>query len=347
MPLVVGVRFKSGGKVYYFDPNGIDDLEVGDWAVVKTARGSEVGEVVLGPHEVGQAEITGKLKPVQRRATAADTLEKQRCLTRSQEALKRCREKVAEYGLPMKIVHAEYGFGGKRLLFFFSAEKRVDFRDLVKDLAKVFRTRIELRQIGVRDEARLVGGMGRCGRPLCCSAWLSDFSPVSIKMAKQQGLPLNPMEISGLCGRLLCCLAYEHDFYQETKAKLPKKGKKVPTPQGVGTVKAVNILTESVTVELQDGVATEVTLQELESAREEDSRNEGKAAQATTEDHGKRSDAPVRSKNSSARPEKRTARDGDRRRKRRSGRRRAQKQDASESRRRRGRERPTETRDHT
>jgi cell fate regulator YaaT (PSP1 superfamily) len=347
MPLVVGVRFKHGGKIYYFDPTGIDDLEVGDWAVVKTARGSEVGEVVLGPQDVGQTEITGKLKPVQRRATAADTLEKQRCHTRSQEALKRCREKVAEYGLPMKIVHAEYGFEGKRLLFFFSAEKRVDFRDLVKDLAKVFRTRIELRQIGVRDEARLVGGMGRCGRPLCCSAWLSDFSPVSIKMAKQQGLPLNPMEISGLCGRLLCCLAYEHDFYQETKAKLPKKGKKVQTAQGLGTVKAINILTESVTVELRDGVATEVTLQELEAAQQEDLHIGDKATATMTMDQSLERDGTLQSEVRAARPEKRTAQSGERRGTRRPRRRRAQKQSASKSRRRKGDRGTTEINDHT
>ena len=269
MPLVVGVRFRSAGKIYYFDPTGVSDLVVGDWAVVETTRGCEMGRVVLGPHEVAPKEITGKLRPVQRRATAADALEKQRCETRAQEALKQCRAKVAEYRLPMKIVHAEYSFDGQRLLFFFSSEKRVDFRGLVKDLAKVFRTRIELRHIGVRDEARLMGGIGRCGRQVCCSAWLSDFSPVSIKMAKQQGLPLSPMEISGLCGRLLCCLAYEHEYYQEMRAKLPKRGKKVDTPQGRGVVKAIRVLRESVTVKLESGETVEVTSKELEDMKSE------------------------------------------------------------------------------
>jgi len=286
MPLVVGVRFKAGGKLYYFDPGGIEGLEVGDWAVVKTARGCELGEVILGPREVSDDEITGKLQPVQRRATAADAMQKQRCELRAKEALKRCREKVAESGLPMKIVRAEYSFDGKRLVFFFSAENRVDFRNLVKDLAKIFRTRIELRQIGVRDEARLLGGVGRCGRPLCCSSWLTDFSPVSIKMAKQQGLPLNPMEISGLCGRLLCCLAYEHPFYQRIKAKLPKKNKKVSTPHGTGIVRAVNVLRESVTVELHDDVIVEVTLEELEGSKPKDGTPEETKAPREHETRG-------------------------------------------------------------
>jgi len=272
MPLVVGVRFRSAGKIYYFDPIGVNDLVVGEWTVVETAQGFEMGRVVLGPHEVDKKEITGKLRPVQHRATAADALEKQRYETRAQEALERCRAKVAEYRLPMKIVHAEYSFDGKRLLFFFSSEKRVDFRDLVKDLAKVFRTRIELRHIGARDEARLMGGIGRCGRQICCATWLSDFSPVSIKMAKHQGLPLSPMEISGLCGRLLCCLTYEHEYYQETTAKLPKRGKKVDTPQGCGVVKAIRVLRESVNVKLENGESVEVTLQELEDMKSEASK---------------------------------------------------------------------------
>ena len=267
MPLVVGVRFRSAGKIYYFDTTGVSDLVVGEWSVVETTQGCEMGRVVLGPHEVDTKEITGQLRPVQRRATDADTLEKQRYETRAQDALEQCRVKVAKYRLPMKIVHAEYSFDGQRLLFFFSSETRVDFRDLVKDLAKIFRTRIELRHIGVRDEARLMGGIGHCGRQVCCSAWLSDFSPVSIKMAKQQGLPLSPMEISGLCGRLLCCLAYEHEYYQEILSKLPKRGKKVDTPQGQGVVKAIRVLRESIIVKLENGESVEVTFQELEDMK--------------------------------------------------------------------------------
>jgi len=315
MPLVVGVRFRSAGKIYYFDPTGVSDLVVGDWAVVETTRGCEMGRVVLGPHEVDTKEITGKLRPVQRRATAADALEKQRCETRAQEALEQCRAKVAEYRLPMKIVHAEYSFDGKRLLFFFSSEKRVDFRDLVKDLAKVFRTRIELRHIGVRDEARLMGGIGRCGRQVCCSAWLSDFSPVSIKMAKQQGLPLSPMEISGLCGRLLCCLAYEHEYYQEIRSKLPKRGKKVDTPQGRGVVKAIRVLRESVTVKLESGEIVEVTSQELEDMKTEAGREPQKKKEEKKEERAKPKDqtkeqpeAPARKKRRRRRPRRRRPR---------------------------------------
>jgi len=315
MPLVVGVRFRSAGKIYYFDPTGVSDLVVGDWAVVETTRGCEMGRVVLGPHEVDTKEITGKLRPVQRRATAADALEKQRCETRAQEALEQCRAKVAEYRLPMKIVHAEYSFDGKRLLFFFSSEKRVDFRDLVKDLAKVFRTRIELRHIGVRDEARLMGGIGRCGRQVCCSAWLSDFSPVSIKMAKQQGLPLSPMEISGLCGRLLCCLAYEHEYYQEIRSRLPKRGKKVDTPQGRGVVKAIRVLRESVTVKLESGEIVEVTSQELEDMKTEAGREPQKKKEEKKEERAKPKDqtkeqpeAPARKKRRRRRPRRRRPR---------------------------------------
>jgi len=327
MPLVVGIRFRSAGKIYYFDPTGLNDLVVGDWTVVETARGCEMGRVVLGPHEVEEKEITGKLRPVHRRATAADALEKQRRQTRAQEALKRCRAKVDEYRLLMKIVRAEYSFDGKRLLFFFSSEKRVDFRDLVKDLAKVFRTRIELRQIGVRDEARLMGGVGRCGRPICCSTWLSNFSRVSIKMAKQQGLPLSPMEISGICGRLLCCLSYEHEYYQEVRAKLPKRGKKVDTPQGRGVVKAIHVLRESVAVKLESGEIVETTIQELEDVerkageqqkekREKEGQQRGEKKREEREKPEKktkeRPEAPARAKKRRRRPRRRRPRRKDR-----------------------------------
>jgi len=273
MPKVVGVRFKSAGKIYYFDPQEYQDLTVGEWVVVETSRGDEMGRVVISPCEIDEEEITGQLKPVKRRATPADRLSKQRYEHKEAEALQKCREKVAEYGLPMKVVGAEYNFDGSRLVFFFTSDTRVDFRDLVRELAKIFHTRIELRQVGVRDEARLIGGLGRCGYPLCCSTWLCELTPVSIKMAKQQDLPLSPMEISGLCGRLLCCLAYENDLYVEVKARLPKVGTQIETPHGPGKVMGVNVLKESVTVELENGVAIEISAEELREMQERRKRS--------------------------------------------------------------------------
>ena len=200
MPLVVGIRFNPATKVYYFDPTGFEDLATGDYAVVETARGKEVGKVVIPPRQVDSGEIVGRLKEVERRATPMDLTEMAYYRFREQDAVIRCREKVQEHGLPMKIVRAEYNYDGSRLVFFFASEKRVDFRKLVQDLARSFRARIELRQIGVRDEAKLMGGIGKCGRSLCCTTWLTEFSPVSIKMAKAQDLPLSPMDISGICG---------------------------------------------------------------------------------------------------------------------------------------------------
>ncbi len=268
MPKVVGVRFKSVSKIYYFDPNGFEDLEAGDYVIVETARGREVGRVTTAPSEVSDEEVVGQLKPVVRRAIPWDLVQMQTFRGREQEALTRCREKVAEYNLPMKMVKAEYSFDGSRLVFYFTAEKRVDFRVLVRDLAKTFRTRIELRQIGVRDEAKLLGGLGPCGRPLCCASYLSEFSPVSIKMAKQQNLPLSPMEISGLCGRLLCCLAYENDYYCEAKQKLPKLGEIVVTPHGRGKVTGLNVLKETVEVEMESEATIEVAASEIKPLTE-------------------------------------------------------------------------------
>ncbi len=268
MPKVVGIRFKPVSKIYYFDPHGFEDLEAGDYVVVETARGREVGRVSTVPSEISDEEVVGQLKPVVRRATAWDLVQMQTFRDREQEALARCREKVAEYNLPMKMVKAEYSFDGSRLVFYFTAEKRVDFRLLVRDLAKIFRTRIELRQIGVRDEAKLLGGLGPCGRPLCCSSYLCEFSPVSIKMAKQQDLPLSPMEISGLCGRLLCCLAYENDHYCETKQKLPKVGEMIVTQHGRGKVVGLNVLKEAVEVELESEVTVEVAVSEVQPQTE-------------------------------------------------------------------------------
>jgi cell fate regulator YaaT (PSP1 superfamily) len=234
MPRIVGIRFNPAGKIYYFDPTGFQDVRAGEFLVVETSRGEEVGRVVIPPCDVDESDITKRLKSVRRRATAVDLTQIVFYRQKEQQALARCQEKVAEHNLPMKVVRAEYNYDGSRLVFFFAAEKRVDFRSLVQDLARSFRARIELRQIGVRDEAKLLGGLGRCGRTLCCATWLTEFSPVSIKMAKLQDLPLSPMDISGVCGRLLCCLAYESDQYASIKETLPMVGKVVDTPHGQG-----------------------------------------------------------------------------------------------------------------
>jgi cell fate regulator YaaT (PSP1 superfamily) len=263
MPLVIGVRFNPASKVYYFDPGDLTGLKAGEFVVVETARGEEVGKVVIPPREVDQDEIVGRLKGVQRLASALDLTQLTYYRHKEQNALERCQQKVQEHNLPMKVVRAEYNYDGSRLVFFFAAEKRVDFRKLVQDLARSFRARIELRQIGVRDEAKLMGGLGRCGLTLCCATWLTDFDPVSIRMAKQQDLPLSPMEISGLCGRLLCCLAYENEYYAEVKAKLPKRDKVIDTPHGRGRVVQVNVINETVQVELESQVTVEVSHEEL------------------------------------------------------------------------------------
>lgn len=263
MPLVIGVRFNPAGKVYYFDPTDLKDLRVGEYVVVETSRGEEAGRVVITPHQVSEKAIVKRLKGVTRRASALDLTQMAYYRYKEKDALDRCQRKAQEHNLPMKIVRAEYNYDGSRLVCFFAAEKRVDFRKLVHDLARSFRARIELRQIGVRDEAKLMGGIGRCGLTLCCSTWLTEFNPVSIKMAKLQDLPLSPMDISGVCGRLLCCLAYESDHYAEVKKTLPKRGKVIVTPHGRGTVTQVDVIKESVYVELENQVTMEVSHEEL------------------------------------------------------------------------------------
>jgi cell fate regulator YaaT (PSP1 superfamily) len=263
MPLVIGVRFNPATKVYYFDPSGLEDLMVGEEVVVETARGEEIGKVIIAPHQVSDKEIVGRLKGVRRRASALDLTEMAYYRYKERDALERCREKALEHNLPMKIVRAEYNYDGRRLTFFFAAEKRVDFRKLVQDLARSFKARIELRQIGVRDEAKLMGGIGKCGLSLCCSTWLTEFDPVSIKMAKQQDLPLSPMEISGVCGRLLCCLAYEREYYAEAKRRFPRRGDVIETPQGRGRVVQVNVIKETLQVELENQITVEISTEEL------------------------------------------------------------------------------------
>jgi len=263
MPKVVGVRFDKANKVYFFDPSGFEELQAGDHVVVDTARGRELGTVASAPHEVSNAEVVGKLKPVVRRAESWDLIQAETFAGKEAEALEAGRTLVRQASLPMKVVRAEYSFDGSRLTFYFTSDKRVDFRNLVRDLAKTFHTRIELRQIGVRDEAKLMGGVGRCGRPLCCGSWLCEFMPVSIKMAKQQDLPLNPTEISGICGRLLCCLSYENDFYSEVKQRLPKLGRTVTTAQGKGRVISYDVFKETLRVELESEVIIEINASEL------------------------------------------------------------------------------------
>ena len=248
---VVGIRFRSAGKMYYFDPHGLK-LKKGESAIVETTRGPEFGDVCLGNTNVNASETVSPLRPVLRIATPADIARNAENREKEKDALKICQEKIRAHGLEMKLIDVQYAFDGSKLLFYFSADGRVDFRELVKDLASVFRTRIELRQIGIRDEAKLLGGIGACGRSLCCATFLPDFAQVSIKMAKDQNLSLNSAKISGVCGRLMCCLRYEQDTYQEEIRKTPSNDSTVRTPDGVGTVIDSNPLAGTVRVILKD-----------------------------------------------------------------------------------------------
>lgn len=249
MAVIVGVRFKDVGKTYYFDPNG-NILEKGDKVIVETARGLEFGEVTLSNREILDDEITAPLKVVVRHATENDIRTVEENKKKEKIAFDICVKKIAAHGLDMKLVDVEYSFDGRKILFYFTADGRVDFRSLVKDLAHVFKSRIELRQIGARDESKLVGGLGICGRPFCCKTFLSDFSPVSVKMAKEQGLSLSPVKISGTCGRLMCCLRYEQDSYEHLLRVTPKNGAIVEAPEGRGTVVDFNLLTGMLKVRL-------------------------------------------------------------------------------------------------
>ncbi|MFH1648035.1 MAG: stage 0 sporulation family protein [Chloroflexota bacterium] len=259
---IVGIRFKRAGKVYYFDANGIE-LEAGDYAVVTTSRGTEMGHVVIAPGQVLANDTGQSLSPVVRKAEPEDVARVEELDARAEEALIECGRMIGELKLPMKLLSAEYNLDGNRLTFLFSAEERVDFRELVRRLTGKFKMRVELRQVGSRDEAKLVGGFGRCGRPLCCSSFLTEFSPVSIKMAKEQQLPLNPMKISGVCGRLMCCLAYEGEQYRTMKQKMPKPGQRVSTQMGEATVVGINALKETVMVELESEARVELPLGEV------------------------------------------------------------------------------------
>ena len=246
---VVGIRFKSSGKTYYFDPNGIS-LRIGSHAIVETARGLEYGEVVMGNSLVPESETVPPLRPVIRAATQSDILHNEEIKKDEENAFRVCNEKIIAHGLDMKLIDAQYTFDNTKLLFYFTSSGRVDFRELVKDLASVFRTRIELRQIGIRDEAKMVGGLGSCGRPLCCSIFLTDFGQVSIKMAKEQNLSLNSSKISGICGRLMCCLRYEHDTYEHEIKRTPPVDTLVRTVDGVGSVTEISPLQGTIKVRL-------------------------------------------------------------------------------------------------
>jgi len=248
MTRIVGIRFRNAGKIYYFDPKDFE-MEAGSHAIVETARGIEFGTVLIAPREVADGDVVQPLKPVIRVATEEDEKTVERNKEREKSAYKTCQEKIAKHGLEMKLVQAEYTFDNNKLLFYFTADGRIDFRELVKDLASVFRTRIELRQIGVRDETKMLGGIGICGRELCCCSYLSDFAPVSIKMAKEQNLSLNPTKISGVCGRLMCCLKNEEETYEYLNSRLPGVGDAVTAADGAsGAVQSVNVLRQKVKV---------------------------------------------------------------------------------------------------
>ncbi len=251
---VISVKFRDGGKSYFFDPGELE-INEGDGVIVETARGIEFADIVSPVQEIDEGRVVAPLKGVIRVATDYDRELRDTNRAKEKDAFDICVRKIAEHGLDMKLVDVEYSYNGSKVMFYFTADGRVDFRELVKDLAGVFRTRIELRQIGVRDEAKMLGGLGSCGRPVCCKAFLSDFAPVSIKMAKEQSLSLSPTKISGICGRLMCCLKYEQDCYESMRKQMPRPGRDVRTPDGDGTVLENNVITEKtrVRVTLADG----------------------------------------------------------------------------------------------
>jgi cell fate regulator YaaT (PSP1 superfamily) len=258
---IVGIRFRPAGRIYYFDPQGAS-YSTGQYVIVETSRGVEAGRVVIASKKLAERELSDPLKPVLRLANEDELRMMLSFKSKEKEALVQCAHQVQQHKLPMKLVEAEYTYDGSRLTFYFTADERVDFRALVRDLAATFRTRIELRQIGARDQAKLQGGVGMCGKTLCCSSWISDFGVVSIKMAKEQDLPLNPSKISGVCGRLLCCLAYENDNYVQAKQSMPQVGTLLDTPGGQGKVVSVNVPKESVEVMLESGAIIQVPLKQ-------------------------------------------------------------------------------------
>ncbi|HEY91117.1 MAG TPA: stage 0 sporulation family protein [Dehalococcoidia bacterium] len=278
MAEIVGIRFKRAGKIYYFDPSGID-MAVDECVVVETARGLEVGTVVITSREIDADEVVKPLKPVVRKAEPEEINHAEQYEEREKQAMEECNRLIIELGLPMKLLSAEFSLDGRHLTFFFSADERVDFRELVRELAGIFKVRVELRQVGARDEAKLLGGFGRCGRPLCCASFLSEFTPISIRMAKEQNLPLNPMKISGVCGRLLCCLSYENEQYRNMKEQMPREGRNVTTPMGIARVLSSNPVKETVLVELESKVSVELPVSDIslgEEAEDKTSSRQGR-----------------------------------------------------------------------
>ena len=300
MTKVIGVRFRTAGKIYFFAPGKLN-IQTGDKVIVETARGVEFGTVVTGEKEVEDDKIMQPLKPVIRIATAEDKKKDAKNRDKEKEAFGICLEKIRKHGLEMKLIDAEYTFDNNKVLFYFTADGRIDFRELVKDLASVFRTRIELRQIGVRDETKIRGGIGICGRPLCCHTYLSEFAPVSIKMAKEQNLSLNPTKISGVCGRLMCCLTNEEETYEELNSHLPSNGDHVTTPEGLrGDVQSVNVLRQLVKVvvtlandekEIREYKATELKFKPRRRKKEQKLSKEEMAELKALE--GKRGDSKL------------------------------------------------------
>jgi cell fate regulator YaaT (PSP1 superfamily) len=253
--IIVGIRFKRVSKIYYFDPSGLD-FNINDMVVVETARGLELGQVVITPKDVTTIESPEPLKPVLRKATPEDLKQVKDLEPKEKEAMVEGAKLVEKLNLPMKLISADYNLDGSRVTVYFGADERVDFRELVREIAGKLHARVELRQVGPRDEAKLIGGYGRCGRQLCCGSFLSELTPVSMKMAKDQGLPLNPMKISGCCGRLMCCLSYECQQYRDMRKNLPKEGQRVTTSSGPGKVISINPLSETVTVQIDESQAT-------------------------------------------------------------------------------------------
>lgn len=285
MEKVVGVRFRNVGKIYYFNPKNYN-VKVGDHVIVETARGVEYGRVVLEPRSVKEDEVVHPLKEVLRVATKEDEDHEAENRQKEKEAFKICKKKIREHELDMKLIDAEYTFDNNKVLFYFTADGRIDFRQLVKDLASVFKTRIELRQIGVRDETKILGGIGICGRTLCCHTYLSEFAPVSIKMAKEQNLSLNPTKISGLCDRLMCCLKYEQDHYEQTRKRMPRVGREIITPDGSGVINAINVLEETVRVRIAVGDSFELREYKIDDCQRpgQDERKPRPEEDATAED---------------------------------------------------------------
>ena len=290
MVKIVGVRFRNAGKVYYFDPKGYK-IKAGDHVIVETARGVEYGTVIGGIREVTDDRVVQPLKAVIRVATQEDDLRAEKSRAKEKDAMRICNEKIRKHKLDMKLIDAEYTFDNNKVLFYFTADGRIDFRELVKDLAAVFKMRIELRQIGVRDETKILGGIGICGRVLCCNSFLSEFAPVSIKMAKEQNLSLNPTKISGVCGRLMCCLKNEEDTYEYMNSKLPNIGESVTTIDGVrGEVQSVNVLRQKVKVLVDAGDEKELREYDVRELKFKPKRRKEKGGKGEKSEHGERSE---------------------------------------------------------